>query len=292
MQLTKAEIDDIDHSDFLSERFRRRMLGEKQVNEYRHHGHSIRVVGKRGPDDLMTRLFTIADWICKMVDNRSNFKVHMTCWLYPDRKYMPKAGGAFQPRHLNSGMTVHPSQHIYIWRKEEIEKVFIHELIHALQLDRYWWNQTSSPGRVFAHGGGKLAEAWTETMAVFYYQVFLRYCGIHTKYDETIQKDEIRHNQQTCNRMLQHFGYRSIKELHQDGGARWLEDTNAWAYYIGRQMIMSTPYFWQSIGRHGLCQWTPTMIRQCMQQIDLAKLGRKVVKGSRSKWILASSRAI
>jgi len=269
------------------------MLSETVVNEYRHHGHSIRVIGsyQSRPDDLMLRLFTIADWLCKMV--KSSYKMTLTCWLYNDRKRLPSQRGAkLKPEHLNSGMTVFPSRHIYLWRLQEIEKVLIHELIHALRLDHGWANLV---GPVKGPGSGERLkvlwlESWTEAMAVFYYQVFLRYCGVHAKLDETIQRDELQHNAATCGQFLEHFGYRSMRELLDHPG-KWKEDTNGWAYYIGRRIIMCSPYFWQMIARKGLGRWTSTMIQRCIRDIDWTAV-EDVPIGSESgssKWILATS---
>ena len=287
MRFTSDELHDIASSEFLDKRFRDRMLSETQIHEYRHHGHSIRLVGQRAPDDLMNRLFTIADWMCQMTGlSGSRDKLHMTCWLYSDRKQLPRSGLPLMPVHLNSGMTVFPSRHIYIWRREEVEKVLIHEMIHALRLDKHWWDKDWP-------GGYKMAESWTEAMAVFYYQVFLRYCGVHAKLDDTIQRDEIRHNRETCWQLLRHFGYQSMKEMRTDPGQdRWVEETNGWAYYIGRQMIMCSPYFWRTIAKKGMCQWTPTMIQRCLREIDWTEVDRRPGKQRRTKWISATSRAI
>ena len=41
----------------------------------------------------------------------------------------------FTPRHVNTGCTYIESGEIYLWRREEILKVFIHELMHAWKFD-------------------------------------------------------------------------------------------------------------------------------------------------------------
>jgi len=79
---------------------------------------------------------------------------------------------SLQNQHVNSGLTIHykllNTSDIYLWRKEEIIKVCIHELIHSLQ-----WDLRSSESAIFSIFKNKLninkkillSEAYTEGWA-------------------------------------------------------------------------------------------------------------------------------
>jgi hypothetical protein len=75
--------------------------------------------------------------------NISAAEISITIWMTSHNKKMKHCihNCYLGTDEINSGCTIRRIiddwGSIYIWRKEELEKVFIHELIHALQLDFY-----------------------------------------------------------------------------------------------------------------------------------------------------------
>lgn len=63
---------------------------------------------------------------------------------------------------VNSGMAVYGKKTIYIWRKQEFQKVLLHELFHAFELD----HQSSYPS------GNFLFEGVTEFWAIVLYSIY------------------------------------------------------------------------------------------------------------------------
>jgi len=71
--------------------------------------------------------------------------------------------------HCNSGATIFsPKPHVYIWRKEELEKVIIHEFIHFYNLDSF---SKSIPV--------DFQEAYTESLATVWYTKNLKLDYLH-----------------------------------------------------------------------------------------------------------------
>jgi hypothetical protein len=273
--LTRTEIADILDSLFIGDKLIQKMISEQNVTEYRDNGHRIRIAGPLAHPSQVLRLMTIIKWICKMA-KKPKFKCQLTCFLYKHPKQLPgRRMTMIRGEDVNSGMTVTATKHIYIWREEEIEKVLIHELLHALELDHHFWHKRWSAQ--FREKWGidsnyYVAEAWCEATAVFYYQVFLRYCGVHMKLDDTIIRDETRHSKRVCCQILHHFGYKSFQDII-NNPSRWQEDTNVWSYYICKYALMKSPYFWETTINRGLHCWSARQIDQCLRDIDKNILG-------------------
>ena len=67
--------------------------------------------------------------------------LHINLFLTDDIKQLDYSKNEIGPHEVNSGCTTHflnePDKNgkIFIWRKEELEKVLIHEMLHSFQLD-------------------------------------------------------------------------------------------------------------------------------------------------------------
>lgn len=159
-------------------------------------------------------------------------------------KIFPKSK-TFSPDCINSGGTIHEGNksHIILFRKEESDKVLVHELIHYLKLDFamsnvYWGNINGINNRVISefnvspsHQYINLFEALTDTLAI----VFNSVCNcIITKsnindyfYTELIYSRTI-----ACN-ILKHAGFQNINDLMDNGKVHKLkQSTSVLAYYI------------------------------------------------------------
>lgn len=84
---------------------------------------------------IVSKLFVLID----LFTNAQKTTYNLYVWLSDLKKYKPKSKKTFRSQHINSGATVHnlleETVELFIWRKEEIEKVLLHEMIHTLKLD-------------------------------------------------------------------------------------------------------------------------------------------------------------
>jgi hypothetical protein len=64
-----------------------------------------------------------------------NARMHIQYHAAPAKKLLPAYRAAIGPANINSGSTCNGCSSIDIWRGEEVGKVVVHELVHALRLD-------------------------------------------------------------------------------------------------------------------------------------------------------------
>lgn len=88
--------------------------------------------------DLLKLLYWRVNFIRKIANNQKPLVI----WIYPSdyKKQLPK-NKVITPDDINSGSTTtyigtNENGIIYIWRKEEILKVLLHELIHSFNMDK------------------------------------------------------------------------------------------------------------------------------------------------------------
>ena len=76
-----------------------------------------------------------------MFNNRQKLLIEI--WPSPFTKKLP-FGKVIGSKHVNSGVTFMNAEgdHIQIWRKEELVKVLIHELLHHLRIDENIYNSS------------------------------------------------------------------------------------------------------------------------------------------------------
>ena len=131
----------------------------------------------------------------------------------------------FSPDCINSGGTIHEGNkaHIILFRKEESDKVLVHELIHYLKLDFsmsnvYWGNINGINNRVVSefnvtpsHQYINLFEALTDTLAI----VFNSMCNcIITKSDiNDYFYTELIYSRTIAGNILKHSGFRNVSDL-------------------------------------------------------------------------------
>lgn len=133
------------------------------------------------------------------------------------KKFTTASGGIVgTPSNVNSGRAI--GKHVFVWRREEICKVFIHEMVHLLELDL-------GPDRERANRrlGGILGvrlhpgsissahEAYTETVTKVLYSSFLasvRGTGFSKEFEE-----QVGWAMEQCARVLHLNGVRSMSDL-------------------------------------------------------------------------------
>jgi hypothetical protein len=86
-------------------------------------------------------LLKLVFWRINFMRNIANNNNILEVWILPSnyKKILPKTK-IITEDDINSGMTISNNENIngkiYIWRKEELLKVLLHELVHSFELDR------------------------------------------------------------------------------------------------------------------------------------------------------------
>lgn len=86
------------------------------------------------------------------------------------KRYFPKKNKKVRVTHINGGYTDSNKNIIFVWRYEEFEKVFLHEIIHFLNMDSKHENNYVD---LNINGPTSFSEAKTDFLAVFYHLIFL-----------------------------------------------------------------------------------------------------------------------
>jgi hypothetical protein len=153
------------------------------------------------------------------------------------------------PAHINGAYTYccKPSGKIYIFRKEDWFKVFIHETFHAFGLDFCSTSSTdlkNTTRSIFnINSEFNIDEAYSETWAVIYHSVFISYLSMKRKnlseftmnLDACLQTERL-YKLFQCNKILDFMGLK-YEDLY-DGAKKPLslklyrEETNVFSYCV------------------------------------------------------------
>jgi hypothetical protein len=139
------------------------------------------------------------------------FRVHL--WWRDD----PRLLGADEwpsRRNVNGGFATAGEPEVFVYRREEYDRVILHEVIHACQ-----WDWPHMPTRALecwnlgAHAqlAPHLFEAWTELYAEWLW------CGWHNM---------------PWSRQRTWMNAQATQILARSDAARWAENTNVFAYYV------------------------------------------------------------
>jgi hypothetical protein len=178
-----------------------------------------------------------------------NMNRHFTFWLLPTRqlrKFPRRADVDIAPEHINGGFTyAQPNAHtIFVFRKEEFPKVFLHETLHHAPLDKHANWSKENLQRIYAYfrvdtSGCNQAmqchrtdlrpnEAWVEAWAEIYHMLFLQY-EYHLPWSFLWNAER----EWACvqaKRILMH------QKAQRDG--RWREKTHAFSYMVLRAALL------------------------------------------------------
>ncbi len=133
-----------------------------------------------------------------------------------------------QREHVNGGWAIPGVPEVHVYRREEAQKVLLHELIHATEMDVpvestrpvLYQLEKEFGIRLWPH----LGEAFTELYAVFLWSI------VRAKSEkETIVLWD---NQKECSRQQAGIVWKRIHDSVKD------EDTNVFAYYILKWVLM------------------------------------------------------
>ena len=123
-------------------------------------------------DELLYHILEILKFMISINDNKKSFSLHI--YLTDYKKSLSR--GSYTPEGINSGSTDR-NHSIVIWRKEDILKVLIHEIIHLLGFDNIEDNEDiiNHYNKKYNLGNKKLNiyEAYTEIWTLLIHSYYL-----------------------------------------------------------------------------------------------------------------------
>lgn len=161
----------------------------------------------------------------------------MVFWIVPcdAAKEFPQQGKVVSAEHVNSGFTYNEGNTVYIYRKEELPKVILHETIHHLcSIDsNLLWKQEHLE-RMFTifnihrttvlRPNEAIVEAWAELF-------HLAFVATHYGMDfATLYEKELQWSLMQAKRILA-----------KQGKTKWRENTYSYSYYVIKSLFMFSP---------------------------------------------------
>lgn len=165
-----------------------------------------------------------------------NLNVDLILFLSNALKQFPKHNQPLTENEVNSAdtYTFPKSPLIRMYRREEMIKVFIHELIHATQCDTMVNSNITQSFNVDIPL--KPLETITETFAEFINCVLYSYIR-QTKL-EKVMKKEIDFGFQQSGKILNHFNFTSIDEFLKKSNKKIIQTTSAFEYHILKTILL------------------------------------------------------
>ena len=172
-------------------------------------------------------------------------------WMSNALKKFTNNNGILTEENINSGASVYnilnETKTIYLYRKEEIEKVCLHELIHALDYDfkvypehftREIKNTLNLPQDITL----KIGEAYTEFWANILNTIFVTYFTLKDKsnFKKTLIKNfkaELGFSLLQCAKILQYYGYSCVTNCNnafalKQNSDNFKQTTSVFSYFI------------------------------------------------------------
>lgn len=181
----------------------------------------------------------------------NNLDIHL--FLTDHKKITPGYNKPIDKINANTAFTTSCSPHnvVYIYRKEEWFKVFIHETFHCLGLDFSHMDVRNSNviiNNLFSTNIDdiRLYESYCETWAETFNLIFIAFLLTPSKVDytsmfELFQKmynEELTFSIYQMVSILNKQNIRYIDMIHSNAGITYSENTNAFSYYIIKPIIM------------------------------------------------------
>lgn len=110
----------------------------------------------------------IIEYLKEKTNNNKDIKIYLI--LSRLEKYFPLDSKIIDVQNANSGYNDSSNNIIFIWRKEEFEKVLFHELMHNFNLDK---RHTHIHNIINIDGPHLYFEAYTDFIGIIYHLIFL-----------------------------------------------------------------------------------------------------------------------
>ena len=223
---------------------------EKNLNKvsiYNSNNINITIIHKNKINKkLIKNIFNRIYLMIELSDKQISQEINIVIFLSNNKKKINN--GIVGSLNANSGSTSFFMNHyseIVIWRKEELQKVLLHELIHLLFLDYKFEieNNVKSIFNINKNTNILLNEAYTETFANLINIIIV---SIENKKDlQNLLETEIHFSLFQTSKILKHYKFKCIKDCKKgfiktkENEIKLFEqNTSIFSYYIVKSMFL------------------------------------------------------
>lgn len=182
--------------------------------------------------------------------SKNKYPLVLYIYLSNHKKLFPNKYTVLDTKHINSGSTyvIHHRERtngdICIWRREEVLKVVLHEMLHSL---RYDYNAIDDKldkiirKKYNVNNKISVNESYTETLATI---LNCMYLAIENNKDYVyflaLLKNEQEHSLQQVGRILSHYGYNHYGELLRKNSIKeFRQNTSVFSYYVLKSIAIN-----------------------------------------------------
>jgi hypothetical protein len=166
-------------------------------------------------------------------------KIELILFLSDSQKRFPSNGNYISDLHVNSGDTImFETPLIRIYRKEELFKVLIHEIIHCSTFETYYGTCSANYNIIMPNNQKyklKFNETITETLAE------LINCSIYSYLNNQKLEDVLKNEKQfgllQTSKILSHFNFDSVNDFLTSTNKYIIQTTSAFEYHILKTIL-------------------------------------------------------
>jgi hypothetical protein len=196
---------------------------------------------------LVKHMFKII-YILKNIFNRGDKSQTIIFFETDKKKKFPIKRKILGPNEINSGLTIldlHKNGNIILYRKEEVLKVLIHELVHSNLIDQkliFSHNNNYFNKLICVNYDIVINEAFTEFFAlilnIFYINIVnnLKINNLNTMF-----KNEIKYSFYISSKIFKYYNINNINEIIKNNNnckITFLQNTNIFSYYILKKILL------------------------------------------------------
>ena len=167
----------------------------------------------------------------------SKIKLNIDIFMTPFKKQIHESTNIFGIREINSGFSA-PNYKICIYRKEELNKVLVHELIHHLDLDldKVDFDDFYNYFNIHPSTEINLNEAYTEIMAVILHSIILSNNITECK---RLLNNELKFSLYQVAKILTFYGFDNVYDFFQSYTTfKYKQNTSVFSYFIVKTIIL------------------------------------------------------
>lgn len=191
------------------------------------------------PLPILNKLVNIIIILGQYKSKTRSITINIDIYLTDFKKKLNNKTKSLGSREINSGFTT-SGHKLCIFRKEELYKVLIHELIHYLKLDLVRPVEFSDYHKYFnipVNTEIRLNEAYTETFAVIFNSM------INTKSEKeliSVLNRELKYSLYQCAKILDYFNFKTALEFFKrnDGNTKFNQRTSVFSYFFVKTLIL------------------------------------------------------
>lgn len=228
------------------------IIGERTFTIYIIVPYQTRVVAKKVYkylDECVKKMFIWLYVATHFAPGECSRELVVYWYLTGHQKRLPSSKGAtLDKEHANTAFTiacpVGEANGIYIFRKEEWFKVFIHETFHSLGLDFARMPQEAVNKKLFlifpVRCDFRFYEAYTETWATILHSLILAMesrGSIYPKLENYLQKERMFSLFQKA-KLLNHHNFKYEHICSASSAGRYKENTNVFSYFIIKSIML------------------------------------------------------